>query len=297
MRLVGLIFASGWLIAAAPAPVAQVHDGKLTVHAESAPLSDVLIEIGRQAGLTIALAGEKKTGEVAMPDDLVSDDFVDLPLEQGIARLLAGWEYSWVKDLTTGALKEVYLRARMNPVPGIPLPSSGPELGPPRLSERPTVREGRATGDPLGRAIDAARTTTDPERQAEALASLGNFQDTRTLEVLRPALQSDHQEVKRAVLEAMRDGGVQDPVALEEVRRLAEQDPDASVQAAALEVLVRYDSSREGRALLEKLAEEEQGVFRDFAQQHLQRMDEEEQASRSGADQIIEGPSSGDVVN
>ena len=75
---------------------------------------------------------------------------------------------------------------------------------------------------------------------------------------------------------------------MEEVRRLAAEDPDPKVRTAALEVLVRYDESQEGRELLEKLAAAEGGdeTTRDFAKRHLKRMDAEAAASVAGHLQV-----------
>jgi HEAT repeat protein len=131
----------------------------------------------------------------------------------------------------------------------------------------------------VGQAITAAWTATDPAAQVQALQALGNFQDPRTLEVLQPALQSEAAEVRHAALEAMRWGTVSDETALADVRALATNDPEATVRHTALEVLIRYDDQHPAtRTLLEKLAAEEGGTYRNFARKELKRIAEEAEA-------------------
>src|SRR5262249_35170130 len=131
----------------------------------------------------------------------------------------------------------------------------------------------------LEQALDAARKAATPEERVKALLALGDFQDPRTLEVLRPALRSDKAEVRKAALEAMRWGTVEDKPTLAEIRAMAASDSDPAVRQAGLDVLVRYDdTSPETHALLRDLATEEGGAYRDFAQRELERIEMEAKA-------------------
>jgi hypothetical protein len=145
--------------------------------------------------------------------------------------------------------------------------------GQPGGEQEPTLP--RDESDRVSGAISAAKNASDQDALVGALRNLGQFQDSRTVEVLLPALKSETPEVRMAALEAMRWGTVSDSNALEEVRYLAEREPDPMVRGAALEVLVRYDTTDEGRKLLERLTEESEADIRDFAREHLNRMDAE----------------------
>ena len=73
------VLTAGPLTAGEPCVVAY-DDDRLTVHAEGAPLADVVREIGRQSGADIV-------GEVRKPRD-VSQDLDRVPLVDGLVRLL-----------------------------------------------------------------------------------------------------------------------------------------------------------------------------------------------------------------
>jgi len=73
------VLTAGPLAAGEPCVVAY-DDDRLTVHAEGAPLADVVREIGRQSGADIV-------GEVRKPRD-VSQDLDRVPLVDGLVRLL-----------------------------------------------------------------------------------------------------------------------------------------------------------------------------------------------------------------
>jgi HEAT repeats len=126
-------------------------------------------------------------------------------------------------------------------------------------------------------AIDTVLAATNVETQIQAIRDLGNYQDPQALKVLGPALHFHAPAVRKAALEAMREG-VQDPATLAEVRYKVTDDPDPEVRQAALEVLVRYDESPDARRVLEKLASEPRGAYRDFARRELDRMDHEADA-------------------
>ena len=146
-----------------------------------------------------------------------------------------------------------------------------------------------ARGHPgsVEQAIDTVLAATNVETQIQAIRDLGNYQDPQALKVLRPALHFHPPAVRKAALEAMREG-VQDPATLAEVRYKVTDDPDPEVRQAALEVLVRYDESPDARGVLEKLASEPRGAYRDFARRELDRMDQEADA-RSRPDTQLQG--------
>ena len=85
----------------------HVHGQGLTVHLQKASLERVLKKIGRQAGFDIAILNESDYHKA-----VVSGALEDVPLEQGLARLLNGWNYGFSKDPTTGTLRQLIIVSR-----------------------------------------------------------------------------------------------------------------------------------------------------------------------------------------
>jgi hypothetical protein len=270
-----LLLAAFFLLGAAqPGLRVQVHDGRLTVRADQVPLYSVLSAIGAQTELELGIPG---AGEGAGP--LVTVDFKDLPIEEGVQRLLRRHltqsNYMIVFD-ADGRLVAVHI------VGGASSPSAGASTDSRRAGPAGRRTTGgvsaEASDDPLEQALEKARAATDPEALIKALRELGDFQDPRTLVLLQPALQSDSPDVRQAALVAMREGTVYEPTVLADVRSVVVGDPDPTVREAALEVLVRYDETVEARALLRTLATDKASPFRAFAQKHADRMEEEARA-------------------
>jgi len=292
------------LMGASFGPQVTVHSDMLAVRAKEVPLSEVLAAISDQAKVKFTVVGEGKVDEV-----LISDDFAGLPLERGIARLLKGLSYSLIAD-KAGVLRKVIILGRGTSGGSTRGDTSAMLENRPEaesvgdrmaeastaamLENRPVAEsheasfESETADDRLAEAITAAKAAQNPEEQVNALLKLGDYQDNRTLEALMPALQSPHTEVRKAGLAAMRWGTVHDASALNDVRRAAEYDPDPGVRRSALEVLVRYDETPEGRALLERLAEGGDEAFRELSKEHLRRMDEEAAASTSDRAEVNE---------
>src|SRR5262245_19310905 len=232
----------------------QVQAGKLTVHAESVPLYGVLWAISAQTGLKVNIPGGAQSTKLA--ELLVTDDFTNLSLEQGISRLLGkhlkSSNYVIINDKQTGLPQSVHILADAS---GTPPPAVTNAPNSPSASE-----DAMALPMSIEQALDAARKAATPEERVKALLALGDFQDPRTLEVLRPALRSDKAEVRKAALEAMRWGTVEDKPTLAEIRAMVTSDSDPAVRQAGLDVIVRYDdTSPETQALLKGLAAEEGG--------------------------------------
>jgi hypothetical protein len=252
----------------------QVLAGKLTVHAESVPLYGVLWAISAQTGIKVNIPGGAQSTKLA--ELLVTDDFTNLSLEQGIARLLGNQlksaNYVIITDKQTGLPQSVHILADTSSTPPSSV-TSAPSL--PSVLEDPRM----GANISIEQALATARAAATPEEQVKALLALGNFQDPRTLEVLGPALRSDKAEVRKAALEAMHWGTVEDKATLAEVRAMVTSDSDPAVRQAGLDVIVLHDDkSPETHALLKDLAAEKGGAYRDFAQRELERIEMEAKA-------------------
>ncbi|HEX9821491.1 MAG TPA: HEAT repeat domain-containing protein [Methylomirabilota bacterium] len=258
------------------------------MRADKVPLYGILSAIGAQTDLEL---GIPEAGEGAGP--LVTIDFEDLPIEEGIQRLLRRHltqsNYMIVFD-ADGRLAGVHILGAASSWPAAPPQAAAPTASRPAgPARRLTTGEvsAEASDDPLEQALEKARTATDLEARVKALLALGDFQDPRTLALLHPALRSDSPDVRQAALAAMREGTVDEPRVLADVRSVVTSDPDPTVREAALEVLVRYDETVEARELLRVLAADKDSPFRAFAQKNVERM-EEEARYRAGSDTQVQ---------
>lgn len=76
----------------------------LTVDIHEAPLTDVLNDLRHQGKLTIVAVEDIQIGNVK-----ISKKFWNIPLEEGLDRLLSGWNYGISRNVTTGKVSTLYL--------------------------------------------------------------------------------------------------------------------------------------------------------------------------------------------
>lgn len=97
LGMIALLFASlAPAIAATPVaqPEVKVRDGRLTVNTHAAPLSEVLKAIAQQAGIKLTVWGN--------PGSVSVGGFVDVPLVDGIQRLVAATGSSLLMEFSDG---------------------------------------------------------------------------------------------------------------------------------------------------------------------------------------------------
>ncbi|GJL66367.1 MAG: hypothetical protein NPIRA05_13380 [Nitrospirales bacterium] len=94
------------LVASCDAEVRLTHD-TLTVNIDNAGMNDILDDIRDQGDFNIVVFEETKIGNVT-----ITKKFVNLPLEEGLDRLLSGWNYGITRDVTTGKITTLYLVSR-----------------------------------------------------------------------------------------------------------------------------------------------------------------------------------------
>ena len=76
----------------------------LTINVHGATIHDVLKTLTQQAQIKIVALEETNIGNVK-----ISKKFWDLPLEEGIHRVLSGWNYGISRDIHTGRITTLYL--------------------------------------------------------------------------------------------------------------------------------------------------------------------------------------------
>ena len=263
----------------------QADERKLvTVRSNGAPLCGVLWAISAQTGITLNI-----TGEVPSDGAPVVEDFADRSLKNSFVYLLETYlkrpSYTLVTNRDTGQLVSVHV------FPGADGVSHSPRSNRPGLydsddeaqpgDDRDVVEETGALPDSLVRTIAETSVASNHQEWLDALQTLENYEDPRTLDVLQSALLSEQPEIRKTALEAITWESAQADSVLEDVRLLAAEDPEPAVrQAAAMALAVHDDSSIETRTLLETLVADESVSDRDFFQQQLDRIDEEAAAEK-----------------
>ena len=111
-----------------PASYAEVivHEQAITAHLERSSLSQVLMKIGQQAGIDIAVTKGSDYRKA-----VVSEVLENVPLEEGLSRLLNGWNYGLVKNANTGAIHILMVVSRRT------------EVKPPSVNAQVQVMESR----------------------------------------------------------------------------------------------------------------------------------------------------------
>jgi hypothetical protein len=175
-----------------------IQNGRMSVDLKEASLLGVAKDIEKQSGIAFK-------GDESLLEEKVSVSFKDLPLEQGIKRILANMNYSLMFD-NRGEVSEVMLMSEGSGS-GAPQPQVRPapaRTGSPSPGERrPVVRRPRPSS-PLvtgGSRIPTARSRTSPVRtstQRPAQATPASPQ---------PAEESNLPEAFRTIENAPPPGG------------------------------------------------------------------------------------------
>ncbi|GJL64845.1 MAG: hypothetical protein NPIRA04_34990 [Nitrospirales bacterium] len=74
------------------------------VDIDDVSINDILDDLRDQGDFNIVALEERKIGNVK-----ISKKFWNLPLEEGLDRLLSGWNYGVTRDVTTGTITTLYL--------------------------------------------------------------------------------------------------------------------------------------------------------------------------------------------
>lgn len=258
MHCAGLIVAGLLYAGTACSATVAMDAGQLTVQAVNTALREVLAAISKQANIEMEMMGDVNLGET-----LVSVDFNDIPLEQGLARLLSGWNYALVTDETSGELRKIFI-----------------------LSARDVVASEPPAGDPSG--LDPGTQLNSPASSAFP-GETGVIQDSASLQPLAAQLASQDPPTQITALRVMREQPVTDPALLAEVRRLVNEST-LEVQEEALNIMMLNDPSEEAKQVLKNLAEQPDGQHRDVVTQHLTRMEDEARAAVNGLSQETTAP-------
>jgi hypothetical protein len=243
MRLVGLLFV-GLLISLAGGPgparaadepkpegafVVKVDGERLTVQLEGIPLQAAMKAIERESGVALALL-TPLTEEITIAFD-------DLPLEQGLRRLLGNRSYILFYAAAGPGQPAALRQVKVLPKGREGVRAEGP-------SERLSVMPSRPAG--LG--------DTDPERRMEAVIALAAGEEPgKSLDLLIEVLKQDKDnDVREAALHALES---LDAIPLDPLLTVALQDKSPSIRERALTLLAeRGAGDPRVKAALQKAA-------------------------------------------
>jgi len=248
-----IVFALSVLVSPASAQPPLVVEWKaqrLSVSAERAPLAQVLQEVARQTGIEVdGLQGLQQR---------VSVRFANLPLRDGLAKLLAHQDYAMLGDPSSAQGGEPVTLVIL----GRPASSAVAE-------EQRTETDGARTVDQV--ALSGAAPTApesaplaeqDPAERAAAVYALANEGD---LDAVRKALLDPDPGVQAIALQALAE---RDPREAARMAVDASRSDDLSRRLTGLFALGQLDDSIAVPALEHALADADEGV-REYAVQSL----------------------------
>jgi hypothetical protein len=193
----------------------------LTVFAEDVPLRSILDEIGRATGVRIRVDGGDQEN--------VTIAFEDLPVEEGLRRLLRGKDF-FMMSAPRGAIEAAHVYRRGAPPPAGARVSAGAGAAVSQPRQDVASIRSEAIANPSSRR--RLRALERLAANADADAAMGTV-----VEVLER--ESNPQLLERAL-----DIAGQDPsTPLDVIVNLARRNPDAQVRIKALDHLSQRDRS------------------------------------------------------
>lgn len=246
----------------------SVEQGLLSINARNVPLADLLRVIGERAALTVSIHGGDSP--------LVTDSFTDLPLDEGIKRLVRGsglvLTYAPSQGgAGAGVLKEVrvYMTPPQAPVPAV---ANGTKPASPARRAEQERSVGLRDVRTLARQRDEAAASalaqilaqdSDPTVRAKAVAALGKFGGTEAAMALSMALMDQDSSVRIQAARAL--GRVEGDRATPALGGVLTGDPDPQVRREAVRTLATLGTDQARWSLESAALDADQSVRRAVA--------------------------------
>jgi HEAT repeat protein len=242
-------------VAAENAPPAMVEmairEGLLSVKLRHAPMADVLLAIGAQAGFEVIIRGD-----LSAP---VTWSFSDLPLDEGIRRLLAGSALVMIYTPSQG-------QAGLRPLAKVIALGAGGDAA---VRNAAVARTIPARKTEVSQETAAVSLNGDHENRLRAVQRLAIIPDAAATEDLTLLLSQDEDPlIRRVAAIAMgRMGGAGAEAAL----TAALEDEDSLVRGRAIQALAKWGPKAVG-SLVKMLMEDPDATVRRQAALSLGRM-------------------------
>jgi len=239
----------------------SVRGNLLSVQINQASLREVLGALARQIPLTV-------TAPSPVLQDRVTMTFTNVPLEEGIERILQGRQFALISTRASDTqglpaqakvLEIVVLNSADSPSPMASLETLAPSPLPVRRAALKFFQE----EDPLNYLKWKAIQGPDADTRLAALERLSERGDEgEVLETMVTALEDEAPEIRAAALELLEDQGETLPLA--PVARMAREDDNPELRMQALEVLGDLEPELAVGPLIQALQDSDPEV-REFA--------------------------------
>ncbi|MBI4562434.1 MAG: HEAT repeat domain-containing protein [Candidatus Rokubacteria bacterium] len=248
-----------------PAPTIHVavRQGLLTVNVRDRRLADVLRVIGAQAGVRVVLLGDLDTS--------VTQSFNDVPLDEGIQRLVRGYSlaliYGAARDPAgANVLTEVWVIGS-SPVEKVQMNTDAAEDASPKEAlPTPARRRDTPTTADLIRTLSQDR---DPRVQARAAKALARIGGPEAAAALRAALADQEASVRIEAARAL--GKVEGADAVQALRGVLSADSDPRVRQAVVQALAALPGEEVEKVLEAAVRSDRDGSVRQEATRALAR--------------------------
>lgn len=261
-----LSLGSAWAQEAPPFFLA-VKDNTLSAKIENTPLGEVLKELARLAQLEVYVGG-------SVAEEKISAQFDNLPIEDGIKRLLGDKNYSLTYARTAGSTRVAEIRVVSDGSAPVTKINEEAASAPPAGETQPQSPDEK----PLEKLTQEALQAPDPAARTAALKALGERgEEEKIVSSVNSALRDQDAGVRDTALGLVRSGM---PVPLEALHEMARQDPSRQIRAQVWdELLDRSETNSAAIETLNRALQDQDPGIKAWAATRLQRIAEEAEAA------------------
>ncbi len=216
----------------------QIHDDLLTVKVKDIPLRKVLMEIANQINIKIVF--------FVSAEELFVVDFSSLSMEKGLKRLLRDYNHAFIydpeKDKGSGSkIRKIFILSKKEEIQNIKV--------------KPTINSAENL---VLNSLSKSLNNKDPYIRKEAVYSLGELEDVKSIDLLSEILLNDKDEdVRAAAADILGDIGGE--IAIDSLIN-ALQDEDTDVRERVVKSLGFIGGDRAIQALKAALSDEDEDV-------------------------------------
>jgi hypothetical protein len=244
--------------------VLSFKDNYLSAKAEKIPLGSVLEELGRKANLKISM-------ESSIVKDIITVEFKNLPLEEGIKRILQNRNY-----MLTYADSHSSNGGVLAQVIGIKVVQDGSGLAMTQAdsgTRTAVFAGGKKKARPLEDVIKEVSEAPDAFSRIIALKELSDWGgDPKALPVIVAALRDDDPNVRKVALDLIEDS---DNPPVEPIANVALNDPSPQLRISALELLADTNEEAAG-SYLKRASNDSDPKVKKLAQELLKELQEDD---------------------
>ncbi|NOT54093.1 MAG: HEAT repeat domain-containing protein [Deltaproteobacteria bacterium] len=212
-----------------PSPVFQLTDGRLTAHLTDVSLSTVLTLLARASHTKLVLRGSI--------EESISVSFTDLPLEEGLIRLLRGKSFTLIYAASATSLQNAGAPDALSAIHLLPAGHGATVnetvLFPP---DAEITADDDWAADPVATLVEKSVTATRPHARQQAVVALGDTWRADAVQPLGQVLVADESDtVREAAARALGDTWTSE--AVEPLGQALLGDASALVRARAAQAL------------------------------------------------------------